>query len=286
MPGRIIEQTLRILLAQQQERNNNPPASSTDQANREPARITWSGNQENLGSASPTRARRVPPAKKSNALKKLPPKVDQRVEWSGNTPGSQPDPASLLGVEDAFEHTLLQSGEQVAFCKYDGVAYHLTTWDFLRRENGGRCCSCGKSGTVITLTLPGVSQPVRQAPEYIPVWLDAGQEIIRLETVSGFIGRSAIVQDFVHEVYQTKSTGTYFVRFEPRSHNDRVFDGFKVVIRPRYEVNWIKAGISPRSYAGHTIRVQGLIQEHPDWGIEILVNSPRVIQILDIQDEG
>jgi hypothetical protein len=45
--------------------------------------------------------------------------------------------------------------------------------------------------------------------------------------------------------------------------------------------NWERAGIDPYSYAQHIVRVRGVIRQHDAWGIEILVSSPRLIQVID-----
>jgi hypothetical protein len=108
-----------------------------------------------------------------------------------------------------------------------------------------------------------------------------GEQVISLAQVPNFIGRMVIIQDFVHEVYQTKSTGTFFVRFEPRNHYDPPFEGFKLVIFPDYQPNWNEVGISIWSYEKKYIRARGIVQAHGTWGIEILVNSPRVIEVVD-----
>jgi hypothetical protein len=206
-----------------------------------------------------------------------------RIEW-GNADQRTGDPATnLVGVEDAFDHTPLQPGEKVAFCTRDKVAYHLATWDFLRTQNQGKCCICGLSNVINLITLPGVaaSSPNIKLPAQTRVSVMPGEQVISLAQVPNFIGRMVIIQDFVHEVYQTKSTGTFFVRFEPRNHYDPPFEGFKLVIFPDYQPNWNEVGISIWSYEKKYIRARGIVQAHGTWGIEILVNSPRVIEVVD-----
>lgn len=209
--------------------------------------------------------------------------TEKKIEWGGSALSATPDLESLIGIEDAYEHTPLVAGERIAFCKHDRVAYHFSTWEFLRQQNHGRCCICGKSDSITLFTLPG--QLIEKAYAFQPtipeVSIKSGEKIIGLKETSDYINLAVIVQDFVQEVYCTKSTGTYFVRFEKRRPSGAPFHGFKVVIFSGYERLWNEMGMSIRDYAGHTIRVRGVIQKHPDWGIEILVNSPRVIQIID-----
>jgi hypothetical protein len=209
--------------------------------------------------------------------------VEPRIDWGNATPGSVPNLETLIGVEDAYEHTPLVAGERVAYCKKDKIAFHLATWDFLKQQNQGRCCICGQSNVITIYTLPGtfIERPI--APKIVapPAILRPGEKVIGLNQIYDHINFAVTVQDYVHEVYCTKSTGTYFVRFEPRGPRDAVYQGFKIVIFPKYERLWKDVGLSIRSYEGRTICVRGVIQVHPDWDIEILVNSPRVIEIVE-----
>lgn len=207
------------------------------------------------------------------------------IEWGGGGADAPPDAAALVGLEDAFDHTPLQPGEKVAFCKRDRVAYHFATWQFLKSQNFGRCCICGQSNVFEFITLAGegkveVPLPAQARPRAV----DSGQfaeKVISLQEVPNYVNFAVTVQDYVYEVYKTRNTGTYFVRFEPRQTGQAVFEGFKVVIFPKYETAWTNIGLSPVNYQGHFIRVRGVIQVHPEWGIEILVHSPRLIEIVE-----
>ena len=210
------------------------------------------------------------------------PTKEPRIDWGDGAVSSVPNLEALIGIEDAFEHTLLLPGEQVAFCKRDKVAYHLATWEFLRYQNQGRCCICGQSNVVTIYTLPGrlIEKPLIPQPVAPQPILRPGEKVISLNEVLEHVNYAVTVQDYVHEVYRSQNTGTYFVRFEPRGWGDPPFAGFKVVIFPDYQSAWSKAGISIPGYQGHHICVRGVLQVHKTWGIEILVNSPRVIQIV------
>ena len=143
-----------------------------------------------------------------------------------------PDPGALVGVEDAFDHSPLLAGERVAFCPRDKVAYHFETWEFLRTQNQGRCCICGQSSWIQMITLPGqlVGRPIEVVPPRPQVVVLPGEKVISLKEVPNYLYQAVIVQDYVYEVYRTKNTGAYFVRFEPREYGDKVFSGFKVAI--------------------------------------------------------
>jgi len=277
----LVEKVLTLLgIRKEVQRQNRVPHARTTV--RDPDRITWRDS-----APTTTQPRRITPVR--HGLDRLrdgrSPRTETRagkpgeIEWSGARKGGL-DLSSLIGAEDAFEHTELKAGETVAYCTYDKVAYHLSTWKFLQEKNRGRCCSCGRSGTIQVVQLPGV--PTVEVRPRVPVetrWLRETKEVIGLEEIYDHIGRAVVVEGSVHEVYRSQK-GTYFVRFEKRKSGDRPFDGFKVVIFDRYASEWISLGMHPKHYAGHKVRVRGVIQDHETWGIEILVNSPRVIQII------
>lgn len=199
----------------------------------------------------------------------------KEIDWD---PGSKSNPyESLVGAEDPFEHTPLLAGESVAFCRIDRVAYHLRTWEFLRDQNQARCCICGKKNVVEIVLLP-CTEPVKSRVIFIPA---DTEKVIGLSEVRNWIGRAAVVEDYVHEVYITKTAGAAYIHFEKRLPTDPVTKGFKVVIRPKYFKEWEKIGLSPKIYEGHHVRVRGVIYDHQSWGMEVLINSPRLIQIVD-----
>jgi len=243
-------------------------------------------NEETLMTESPASPERVQwgisiPAPTPEIYKSIQSIKECGIDWGGGAVGPSPDLEALIGLEDAFEHTPLLPGEQIAFCKRDKVAYHIDTWEFLKQQNQGRCCICGQSDKVTFYTLPErVVENVSSEPVTIPPFLRPGEKIISLNEIQEHVNHAVIIQGLVNEVYSTRSTGTYFVRFEPRERGDAPYKGFKVVIFPSYQPSWLAAGIAISGYRGHEICVRGLIQVHDKWGIEILVNSPRVLQII------
>lgn len=236
-----------------------PPSTPPDR------RIEWSAT-----SPSPVRPTPLPVA---------PQKKEARIDWGGGSSTLTPNSEALVGVEDAFDHTPLQPGEQVAYCSRDKVAYHLNTWQFLLQQNRGNCCICGQSSSMQMIQLPGVGQPGH--PVVVPTHVGYGEPVISLQDVRDYVNRAVIVQAYVYEVYKTQNTGTIFVRFEPRVQGEAPFTGFKLVIFPDYQAAWDREGVPLQSYRGRYIRVRGIVQVHATWGIEILVNSPWVIEVVD-----
>lgn len=91
------------------------------------------------------------------------------------------------------------------------------------------------------------------------------------------IGQVVTVEGFIHLVHRS-GRGTYFIKFEK---TPRPFDGFKLVLFNQYVPVWTNAGIDPREYQQKRLRVRGLVQDHPEWGLEIIVNRPEMISIVD-----
>lgn len=204
-------------------------------------------------------------------------KPNPEIDW-GNSKGGEPDYSYLVGAEDAYEHTVLRAGEKVAWCSLDKVAYHLSTWAFLQDQNQGRCCICAKQNVIQIITLPCIEVQDKRAGRII--FTETTAEIISREDVKTRIGKAVVIEDTVQEVYESK-TGTFFIRFDERTAADPPFKGFKVVIQPKYAKEWVAAGVSPKSYEKHKVRVRGVIQKHSEWGIEILINSPRVVDVVE-----
>jgi len=120
-----------------------------------------------------------PIPKKNNAG----PAINERsIDWGNGAAGQAPDLEALIGLEDAFEHTLLLPGEAIAFCTRDKVAYHLATWEFLKQQNQGRCCICGQSNVIVHYQLPEIRiENVEEAvtsPAAPPSFLRPGEKVI------------------------------------------------------------------------------------------------------------
>lgn len=236
------------------------------------------------GDEAPAPARRSRAGRSSKShprqAKKRSSEEEPRIDWGSPQEGGPVDLPSLVGVEDAYEHTPLLAGERVAVCTRDQVAYHLNTWQFLKTYNRGCCCACGRGDKILLVTLPGVYLQPAAEPVYTPAPWVSGEKVISLSDVAAYIGRAVVIEDFVYNVHRSQK-GTYFIKFQPLGQAPRPFDGFKVVIFNALAQNWERAGIDPYSYTQHIVRVRGVIRQHDAWGIEILVSSPRLIQVID-----
>lgn len=183
-----------------------------------------------------------------------------------------PDPAVLVGASDPYTLTPLEAGERVTWCARCALGYHAETMAFLRQQNLGQCVGCGRSDKLAVVVLPGAAPPGSVAPFAKPE--PAVGPVVGLAKIREHVGQVVDFEGYVHQVYRARSTGNWFVKFE-RTRSP--VEGFRLVIFNRYTANWDAAGVDPAGYADRVIRVHGLIQVHPTWGIQMLIDRPSLI---------
>ncbi|MBS0471867.1 MAG: thermonuclease family protein [Proteobacteria bacterium] len=105
------------------------------------------------------------------------------------------------------------------------------------------------------------------------IWADPSYAIRTPDTVATFAGTFQIVQGRV--LTAELKNGRAYLDFGSDWHSD-----FTAVIAPEDMDNFRKLGVDPRSYAGQTIRVRGLVQMHN--GPEIEVANPQSVQVIEV----
>lgn len=186
------------------------------------------------------------------------------------------DPAQLVGASDPYTLSPLLAGERVTFCARCVVGYHAETMAFLRQQNHGQCVGCGRSDRLAAVVLPGLPSAGKHPPIAV---VGAGDvPLVTLEKIHEHVGQVVDFEGYVHQVYRARGTGNWFVKFE-RTRSP--VEGFRLVIFNRYTPNWTNVGIDPLAYEGQVIRVHGLIQVHPDWGIQMLIDRPSLISFAE-----
>lgn len=197
----------------------------------------------------------------------------------------------VSGILDPVTGTGFDDGESAWRCTNCQMFYHDQTYHFLSEQNSGRCVGClqsrlkrSKVGKIEAVpiktvrpairfevdTRRGIDRRPRQQPVFEP-------PVARLDEVSQYIGHVIYFQGKVVEVQKSRSTETYCVKFQ-RGPWSRVF---KLVIFPNYVRNFRFGGQTINDYEHKTIRVRGLIQDHSEWGLEIIVNSENAIEVID-----
>jgi hypothetical protein len=192
------------------------------------------------------------------------------------------DPVTGTGFDD----------REVAWrCTTCQMFYHDQTYSFLRDQNSSRCVGCGQSR--LQRTRVGAAEEVIIKPEAPARGFEFERRygfrrgsreqlvfeppVLRLSEVAQYTGHIVYFQGKVVEVQKSRATSTYCVKFQ-RGPWPSVF---KLVIFPNYVGNFALGGQTITDYERKTIRVRGLIQDHPEWGLEIIVYSENAITVLD-----
>jgi hypothetical protein len=176
----------------------------------------------------------------------------------------------LVGRTDMLTLQELRAGDSIQLCQKCCSPYTLESYAFIRRENHGQCATCRRTDQFVPLTLTvGVTAPTKPAV--------IKQSVIGLADIPMYVDAVVDFEAQVVRVHESKN-GTFFVRFD---HDRNPISGFKLVIYKNYAEAWRARGLSPTSYAGKRIRVHGLVKNHEDFGMEIIIYSPDAITVLD-----
>ena len=196
----------------------------------------------------------------------------------------------VSGVLDPVTGTGFSDGESAWRCTNCQMFYHNQTYRFLRDQNFRCCVGCGQAS--LERSRVGTAKRARTKPQRPPSpESEIGQEFmqrlgdqtlfqpsaVRLVDISQYVGHVVYFQGRVVEVQRSRSANTYCVKFQ-RGPWARVF---KLVVLPNYVDNFTHGEQTIRGYAHKTIRVRGLVQRHPEWGLEILVYNESAIVVLD-----
>lgn len=196
----------------------------------------------------------------------------------------------VSGVLDPVTGTGFSDGESAWRCTSCQMFYHNQTYRFLRDQNFGCCVGCGQ-GTLRRSTVGTVKRPRTRARRPERLEPEIRREFIRgptdqtvfqppavgLAEIGQYVGHVVYFQGRVVEVQRSKSANTYCVKFQ-RGPWASVF---KLVIFSNYVNNFAHGERTLREYTRKTIRVRGLVQRHPEWGLEILVYDESAIVVLE-----
>jgi hypothetical protein len=196
----------------------------------------------------------------------------------------------VSGVLDPVTGTGFSDGESAWRCTNCQMFYHNQTYRFLRDQNFRCCVGCGQ--TSLERSRVGTAKRARTKPQRPPSpESEIRQEFtqrpreqtlfqppaVRLVDISQHIGHVVYFQGRVVEVQRSRNANTYCVKFQ-RGPWARVF---KLVVFPNYVSNFTHGEQTIRDYARKSIRVRGLVQLHPEWGLEILVYDETAITVLE-----
>jgi hypothetical protein len=196
----------------------------------------------------------------------------------------------VSGVLDPVTGTGFSDGESAWRCTNCQMFYHSQTYRFLRDQNFRCCVGCGQAS--LKRSRVGTAKKARTKPQRpaIPE-SETRQEVtprpgdqalfeppaVGLDEISQYVGHVVCFQGRVVEVQRSRSANAYCVKFQ-RGAWARVF---KLVVFPNYVNNFTHGEQTIRDYIRKTIRVRGLVQRHPEWGLEILVYNESAIRVLN-----
>ena len=130
---------------------------------------------------------------------------------------------------------------------------------------------------------PGVArEPQSYRVTYVPLTAQAPlpAEIPLLqardvEKIRGLTGSPARVRGRIFRVGHSAKSNTYFLNFGPSR------DALTAVIFASAAELLEKGKIAPKNFEGREVEVQGEVKDHPQYGLEIIVENPAQIKIIN-----
>jgi len=119
--------------------------------------------------------------------------------------------------------------------------------------------------------LPSESGRTPASPSTAETLIRAGD----IEQIRAQAGQQARVRGRVYRVARSSKSDTYFLNFGPAR------GAFTAVIFASTVERLARSGINPNRYEGKEIEVQGPIQDHPQYGLEMIIEDPSQIKVLN-----
>jgi hypothetical protein len=96
-----------------------------------------------------------------------------------------------------------------------------------------------------------------------------------VEKIRGLTGRQARIRGRVFRVGHSAKSNTYFLNFGPSR------EALTAVIFASAVELFEKAKIQPQKFENRDVEINGWIKDHPQYGLEVIIEQPRQIRILD-----
>jgi hypothetical protein len=95
------------------------------------------------------------------------------------------------------------------------------------------------------------------------------------ERIRGLIGNQARIRGRVFRVGHSAKSNTYFLGFGPSR------EALTAVIFASAVELFEKKKLSPKSFEGKEIEVEGIVKDHPQYGLEVILETPAQIRIVN-----
>ena len=109
-------------------------------------------------------------------------------------------------------------------------------------------------------------------PRQVKVPLVEAREV---EKIRGLAGSQAKVRGRVYRVGHSAKSNTYFLNFGPSRA------AFTAVIFASALESFEKQKIRPATFEGKEVELTGEIKDHPKYGVEMILEDPAQIKVLD-----
>lgn len=184
------------------------------------------------------------------------------VRTGGGSATGAPSAKELEGLRDAFTGEPLSVSKGLYRCSSCRVYYHAASHAVLVSENSSQCVSCGRA-SIVAITTDSARQ--QGGANFDP-------SAVSLANIRSHVGRVVTFEGYVHNVFQSRRGTDYAVMFENASWTK----GFKLVFF-RGSVERVGGEAFIKSMRNRTVRVRGLVVNHPRFGLEILVSERSMI---------
>jgi len=127
-----------------------------------------------------------------------------------------------------------------------------------------------QGGYPVTYTpLASLSSP---APSSREIPLLQARDVDKIRSLAGSQAR---VRGRIFRVGHAAKSNTYFLNFGPSR------DAFTAVIFASAVELFEKNRLSPKNFEGKEVEMQGQIKDHPQYGLEMILENPSQIKVLD-----
>lgn len=112
--------------------------------------------------------------------------------------------------------------------------------------------------------------PPQDAASDLPVL-----EARNVEKIRAMTGREAKIRGRVFRVGHSPKSNTYFINFGPSR------EALTAVIFASAAELFEKAKISPQKFENREVEIHGWVKDHPQYGLEVIIERPGQIRLLD-----
>jgi hypothetical protein len=122
------------------------------------------------------------------------------------------------------------------------------------------------------------SYRVRFVPFSSPIPSQAELPLLQvrdIEKIRAVAGKQARIRGRVFRVGQSAKSNTYFINFGPSR------EALTAVIFASAVELFEQKKVAPKTFEGKEVELQGEIKDHPQYGLEIILENPSQIRIID-----